>query len=228
MSQAARPVAWEDEAVPFPANAGLTWWECLVSPERFFGRVSWGGPFVRPLLYFLIVAIFAGMLGLFWFVWGPWGAAGELGLTLEMQLLSFFLTPFVVLLALGVVALAQHLFVVLLVPERRGLGATATVLCYASGVGLVSSLFPPALGLGGSLPSVLGAAYLVCYATLAVAVQVWYIVVLVIGIRRAHSTTTGRAAAIVLLPFVIALLISTAIVITALLLLPLFPELVLP
>ena len=227
MSEAARPVAWEDDSVPFPANAGLTWWECVVSPERFFGGVSWSGPYVRPLLYFLIVVILASTLGLFWFVWGPRGPA-DFGLALEIQLLSFFLTPFAVLVALGVVTLALHLFVVLLVPDRQGIAATATVLCYGSGVSLVSAVFPPALGMSGSATAVLGAAYLVFYASLTVAVQVWYIVVLVIGIRRAHATTTGRAAAIVLLPVVIGAVIVAAIAITAVVLLPLLPGLVLP
>jgi hypothetical protein len=219
VNPSARPVAWEDSSEPFPANLGLTWWGCLVSPERFFARVSWDEPIARPLLYYLIVAILAGLLGLFWFVWGPWGAAEQLGLTLELQLLSFFLTPFAVLLALGLISLVQHLFVVLLVPDRRGLGATATVLCYASGVGLVAAALPPVLGFAASVRGVLGATYAVIYFALVVAVQVWYVVVQVIGLRHAHSTTTGRAAAIVLIPFAIGLVFSVTLVIIALALL---------
>lgn len=221
MSQAVRPVAWEDSSESFPANLGLTWWDCLVAPERFFSRVSWDGPLARPLLYCLIVAILAGALGLFWFVWGPWGAAEEIGLTIELQLLSFFLTPFAVLLALGVISLVQHLFVMLLAPDRRGLDATATVLCYASGVGLVAAALPPVLGFVGSVHGVLGAAYAVVYLTIAAAVQVWYLVVQVIGLRRAHSTTTGRATAIVLVPLAIGLVLAVTMTIVALALLAL-------
>ena len=221
MNPAERPVPWEDGSVPFPANLGLTWWDCLVSPNRFFARVSWETPFARPLLYYLILTILAGLLGLFWFVWGPWGAAEELGLTLELQLLSFFLTPFAVLLALGFVSLVQHLFVVLLAPGRRGLGATATVLCYASGVGLVTAVLPPALGFTGPVPGIVGATYLVIYFMIAAAAQVWSVVVLVIGVRQAHSTTTGRATAIVLLPMAIGLVFAVALVIVAIALLTL-------
>jgi len=204
----AGPIAWEDESEPFPANLALTWWECLVSPDRFFSRVSWKGPFSRPLLYFLIVAVLAALLGLFWFLWSPWGATEYFGLTLELQLLSFFLTPFALLLSLGLISLAQHLFVVLMAPERRGLGATATVLCYASGVGLVKALFPPALGLAGSTSGVFRASYLVFYVTLFVVSLAWYLVVLVAGLRQAHSITTGRAAAIALLPLAIGLVLT--------------------
>jgi hypothetical protein len=208
-------IAWEDAEAPFPANFGLTWWECLVSPERFFSRVSWRGSFFRPLLYFLIVGIVAAVLGLFWFVWGPWEAAGEYGLTFELQLLSFFLTPFAFLLALGLISLVQHLLVLMLAPHRRGLGATATVLCYGSGVGLVTAVLPPAIGLVGSAPGVFRTVYLVLYVLLTLTVQVWYVVVLVIGMRQAHSTTTGRAVAIVLLPLAIGLALMAVLVMMA-------------
>jgi len=208
---AADRVAWEDEAERFPANLALTWWECLVSPDRFFRRVSWAGPFSRPLLYFLIVAVLAALLGLFWFAWSPWGAAEHFGLTLELQLLSFFLTPFALLISLGLASLAQHLFVVLMAPERRGLGATATVLCYASGVGLVKAFVPPALGFAGFASGAFRASYLVFYVTLYAAVLAWYVMVQVAGLRQAHSITTGRAAAIVLLPMAIGLVLTVVL-----------------
>jgi hypothetical protein len=214
-------VAWEDETVPFPANMGLTWWECLVSPDRFFRRVSWEGARSRPVLYFLLVAVLAAILGLFWFVWGPREAAAGLGLPLELQLLSFFLTPFVVLLALGLVSLVQHLFVLLLAPDRRGIGATVTVLCYGSGVGMVTACLPPAMSFAWPVTGLLGATYLVFYFTALMAVQAWYIVVLVVGLRNAHSTTTGQAAAIVLLPMAIGLVLTLILVVSTVLLLAL-------
>ena len=215
MNRVAGSIAWEDESAAFPANVGLTWWECLTSPDSFFGRVSWEGPFSRPLLYFLIVAIMAGLLSLFWFAWGPWGAAGQFGVGLEIQLLSFFLTPFVVLLALAIMALGQHLFVMLLVPGRRGLGATAKVLCYGAGVGLVTALLPPPIGSVGPAPGVLRAIYVASYVAFIIAAQVWYIVVLVTGMKHAHSTTTGRALAVVLLPAGIGLLLAVVLTVVA-------------
>lgn len=218
MRQATGPVAWEDESESFPANLALTWWECLVSPDRFFCRVSWEGPFSRPLLYFLMVAIMAALLGLFWFVWSPWGGTEYFGVTLEFQLLSFFLTPFALLLSLGLISLAQHLLVVLLAPERQGLGATATVLCYASGVGLVKAFVPPALGMAGFASGALRTSYLLFYVTLFAVVLAWYVIVQMAGLREAHSITTGRAAAIVLLPMAIGLVLTVvlAVVVVAL------------
>jgi len=210
------PIAWEDESVPFPANLGITWWECLISPDRFFSRVSWDRPFARPLLYFLLVGILSGLLRLFWSPWSPAGAADVLGVPAQLQLVAFFLTPFVLLILLALVSLGQHLFAALLAPRRRGIRATATVLCYASGVGIAVAVLPPAFGPGGgSVPGLLGATYLVMYVSVAVAAQVWYVVVNVIGLKRAHSTTTGRAAAIVLLPMAIGLAFATILVIVA-------------
>ena len=109
----------------------------------------------------------------------------------------------------------MHLFVLLLAPDRRGLGATATVLCYGSGVGLVSAVLPPAIGLVGPAPGLFRAAYLVFYVMLTLAVQVWYVAVLVFGIRKAHSVTTGRAAAIVMLPLAIGLVLTVVLVMVA-------------
>jgi len=218
-------IPWEDDAAPFPANLGFTWWECLTSPARFFERVDWTGPFARPLLYFLLTAITAGLMGLFWFVWGPWGQAQAPGLTLEMRLLSFFITPFAVLAGLAAMTLVQHLFVLMLAPERRGLGATARVLCYASGIGLLSGIVPPAFGPAGTMPGVGGALYLLVYVTMVVAVEAWYVAVMATGIREAHSVSTGRAVAIVLLPiavllFLTGVLVFVAIALTALAELP--------
>ena len=212
MNLPAGRVAWEDEAVPFPANLGLSWWECLVAPDQFFRRVSWDGSPARALLYLLLVAILAAVLGLFWFVWGSGEVAERLGLSLELQLLSFFLTPFVVLLVLGLVSVVQHLFVLILAPDRRRFGATVTVLCYGSGVGMATAMLPPATAFAWPVTGALGATYLVFYFTLMMAVQVWYTVVLVIGLRNAHSTTTGRAAAIVLLPMAIGLVLTLVFV----------------
>lgn len=212
MSETASRVSWEDPAAPFPANLSLTWWECLVAPTRFFERVDWEAPFARPLLYFLIVAILGGFVALFWFVWGPWGGAQAFGLTLELQLLSFFLTPFVVLAGLALVTLAQHLFVLMLAPRRRGLAATGRVLCYANGIGLLCGVMPPVLTPTGMMTGMPGALYLVSYVALLVAVQVWYVIVVTLGMREAHRVSTGRAAAIVLLPMAAALFLAGTLV----------------
>lgn len=215
MSYGGEPVAWEDDSVPFPANLGLTWWDCLTSPDRFFARLSWEGSFARPILYYLIVAILGGTLSLFWLVWGPLGAADQLGVTLEWQLLIFFLTPFAVLLALGLATSIQQLFVLMLAPGRRGFGATATVFCYASGVGLLTAVLPPPFGFGATPGGLFGSFYVVVYSMLALAVQIWYVAVLVFGMRRAHSTTMGRAIAIVLLPIGVGFMLAFGLAMVA-------------
>ena len=108
----------------------------------------------------------------------------------------------------------MHLFCVLLAPAHRGIRATATVMCYAAGVGLVTAALPPAFGYGGPLPGVSGA-YLVLYASVAFAVQTWHLFILVMGVRRAHATSTARAAAIVLLPLAIAIALAVSLLLVA-------------
>ena len=208
-------VPWEDPTVPFPANLGLTWWDCLVSPDLFFDRVDWEGPLSRPLLYFLLVAILASLFGLFWFLWDPWGFADEGGLATQMELLGFFLTPFFVLAMLGIGTAMTHLFAVLLAPRHRSMRATATVLCYAAGIGLLTALLPPAFGYGDPFSGAASTGYLAVYLGVAFAVQVWHLFVLVMGVRRAHSTSTGRAVAIVLLPVAIAVSLAVGLLLAA-------------
>ncbi len=89
----------------------------------------------------------------------------------------------------------------LLLDRRKGIGATARVFCYSWGPG-VFALFPilgPPVGF------------------------VWSVVLLVIGVREAHQTTSGRAAAVVLTPL-FALVLLLAILATLLILLGLTGE----
>lgn len=176
-----RPVAWEDPGRAFPGDLWDTWTECLSAPSSFFRRVPHGQPLVRPVLYYLLISVAAAFFTLLWnAVFGtarlPGTVAGARGG--EVELLLFFLSPFMALLALGVNTAVTHLMVAILAPERRGLGATARVLSYAASPGPFTAI--PLLG-----PPV---------------AMVWGLVLQVIGLREAHRTTTFRAALVVLIP----------------------------
>lgn len=177
------PVAWEDAAVAFPRDLLLTWRESLFEPAAFFARVGWAGGLARPVLYYLVVSVVGAFFTLWWEAVGWAPSLGIAGLEERIEggagaLVNFFLSPFIALAALGIAGLVLHLFALLLAEDRRPLGDTYRVLCYGSGPGVFT-----AIPFAGPLVA-----------------AVWTVVLYVFGIREAHRTTTGRAAAIVLLP----------------------------
>lgn len=186
------PVAWEDPAVAFPANAWRSWRESLLEPTSFFRRIDHGASMARPILYFLLVSVTGAFFHLVWqaYLYVPMmGQAAAYGG--DAYVIQFFAAPFVVLVGLGVQTLILHLFVLMLAPERRGLGSTARVICYASGPALLTVV--PFVG--------------------AVAGGIWGLVLQVVGIREAHRTSTGRAVVVVLAPVVLAFLSALLLIV---------------
>ena len=201
----AATIAWEDPAVPFPADMVRTWRRSVFEPSEFFREVPWGGSLARPVLYYLIVAVVAALFTLWWRMLGVMvGVRSILWQDGTMRLstgadavLEFFVTPFAALVGLLVWTLILHVLVVLLAPQRRGLAATARGLCYSYGPA-VFAVVPVAGALVG---------------------LVWTLVLEVVALREAHRTTTGRAVAIVLLPLAALAVLLTALVIFAVLVL---------
>lgn len=184
-------IPWEDPEVGFPEDLGRTWIESITSPVSFFQRMEPEAPLARAVLYFLIMAVGAALFSL---LWGLAGSAPELPpqaadvIDLDprgIQLFGFFLSPFANLILLGLAAVSVHLFVRLLTDSSRTLLATTRVICYASGPALFT-LVPWA----GEIAGWIGSAIL-----------------LTIGIREVHGTTTGRATLTVLIPFMLAMLL---------------------
>ena len=183
--------AWEDPAVPFPANLIETWRLSVLKPGAFFA----GGPFesaaVRPILYYLLISVLAAALSLAWGALLPAPVPGPefVGTLAEImniplpdgadtagstgRLAGFFLAPFWAVLSLVIASLLLHVFVLLLVPGRGSLTATVRTVCYACGPG-VFAIIPFVGGL---------------------VAWIWGAVLTVIGLREAHGTTTGRALA---------------------------------
>lgn len=185
---------WEAAGVPFPHNLLRTWRESIFGPTRFFRGVPYEAPALRPLLYFLILTVVAALFTLWWQAIGlePVSLFDEAADELRgpSALTQFFLSPFAGLLGLLLWSLILQLFVVMIVPTRRGLGATLRVLCYGAGPGVLT-VIPYVGGLIGF---------------------VWGIVLHIIGIRVAHRTTGGRAAAVVLVPLGLLTLLMAAMV----------------
>lgn len=176
-------VPWEDPEVPFPLDLFRTLREAMLEPGRFFASLRFEEPLARPVLFYLILMVASAFFTLLWEASGLYGfLRGSAGLAAAgggtNPLLVFLFSPFLGLLGLGFEVLVYHLLVVIFVRDRRGLAATARVLCYGASP-LVLNIVPFLGSLAGG---------------------VWSLVLVVIGLREAHRTTTGRAVVIVLIP----------------------------
>jgi hypothetical protein len=187
-----RGTAWDRGTGRFPEDFLTAWKESVLSPSRFFAGLEPGVPLWRAVLYYLVFAVVGSGLNLMWTAWlgGPGGAAelyGLTGLSMEqVQLVGFLATPFLALVGLGFFCLLYHLLVMLLVERRRGLRETARVLSYAWA--------GPQVFLG--IPFVGG-----------MVAGVWSVVLMVIGIREHHRTSTLRAAGVALVPVLLFVLV---------------------
>jgi len=183
----------------------------LTGPADFFRGVARRGSFVSPLVFALICSvIFAVLNGLFSMVGSIIQGTTGVGGAIAGFIGSIIFTPILVAVFLFIGAGIYHLLVLLLAGQSNaGYEATFRVGSYASVilvVSWISSLFNviPVVGpiIGGLLGLVIG---------------VYGIIIQVLGIREVHSTTTGRAVAVVLIPTAVILLIALLIVGAALL-----------
>ena len=177
-------IPWEDPGVGFPEDLSRTWIESITVPVSFFRRLEPEAPMARAVLYFLIMAVGAALFSLLWGLAGsapdlPPQAAAVMDLDPRgIQLFGFFLSPFANLILLGLASVSVHLFVRLLTDSSHQLLATTRVICYAAGPALFTII--PWAGE----------------------------ILLTIGIREVHGTTTGRATLTVLFPLLIAVLLT--------------------
>jgi hypothetical protein len=153
-----------------------------LDPANFFRGIQRQGDFISPLVFALICAAVAAVLGaiigfLFTLVAGNQGIGGAfIGMiaSIVRSLIS-------VAIGLFIGAGIWHLLVMLIVkPSNAGYEATFRVAAYSTVVYLVSWI--PILGWLLSLYAIyLG----------------------VVGVREVHNTTTGKAAMVVLIPIAV-------------------------
>lgn len=168
----------------------------VLNPVGFFRGIARRGDFVGPLVFAVICALISGLLsGLLGFLFALIG--GDVGTAFVGLLSGIFLTPIITVIGLFIGAGIYHLLVMLLVkPSNAGFEATFRVAAYVSVMQLVTWLAAiPILGL-----------------IVALAAAVYSIYLSVVGIREVHATTTGRAAAVVLIPTAVLMLLGLLIV----------------
>jgi hypothetical protein len=187
-----------------------TWTESLFRPVGLFRRLSLETSLLRPVLYLLLVTVAGAFLNLLAAAAGLRRPVLEevLGAA-EVPLLQFFAAPFSALLALLVGTLVLHLFVRVLVDGARRMGATARILCYASGPGVFAFL-GSAGGAAGLLASLV--------------VMAWTFGLQAVGVREVHRTSTVRSVLVVLGPILLLVLLTILLAVLFVLAAPELPE----
>ena len=178
--------AWEDRGSQKTLSAFFqTASRCLASPADFFSKLPLDRGYGSPILFSVMSMVVAAVLTSLWFQLfkGGAGALGFFGLIFVVGLTFVFSLIFVPI-GLLVSSLVVHGVLMLLQGAHSGFQATFRVAAYSSVTTLFSAI--PVLGQIASL---------------------WGLYLGVIGLRETHETSTGKAAAAVLIPFsVLALL----------------------
>lgn len=174
----------------------------LFNPVSFFHRgVARRGDFLAPAIFALICFLISDFLDAVVALFGvDSGLSGQRGL-----IGSVLLAPVTGAIYIVVVSLVLHLLVVLIArPSTTNLETTYRVVCYTSAVQMLSFVafvlaLVPILGILASL-----------------ALFIYQIYLLIVGIRQMHDTTPGQAALIVLIPTGILIIVFVLIVAFAL------------
>jgi hypothetical protein len=187
----------DDSAFPWPPGPRLSTLDALgetirrslFEPTRFFRAMPRPSPLGAAIVYYALMSVAGAGIMLFWgsvfaLLVEPDGlVAGLLGVghsDAGSRLLGFLLSPLQSLVGLGIGALIVHAALFIFGGARNGLGATFRALAYTAATQLWVIL--PGIGL--------------------FVAAAWWFVVAIIGLREAHGTTTGRAAAAVIVPIV--------------------------
>lgn len=186
----------DESAAPFPWPPGQsesvfdawgrTWSGAALAPRRFFAALPGKRPITPAMLYYLSIGIPVAGAQLFWSMLRS--GMGEEAATAGTQgawapLLDFLLSPVYLLVSLFLSAAVVHLLLKLFGGARGDYSRTTRVFAYAYS--------PQVLGIVPVLGSIAG--------------FIWMVVIAIIGLRAAHRTTTGRAAAAVLIPLFVGL-----------------------
>jgi hypothetical protein len=167
----------------------------VLQPAAFFAGIPRQGSLLGPLVFALIcIEVSVFLVGLLTFLDVPGGVTWLFGARGDQGFLEFLgglvIAPIAGAVGLFLSALVTHVLVILVVGSgHAGFGATFRVVSYSS----VTSLL-------GWIPFVgwIFSVYRLYLAT--------------VGIREMHSTSTGRALLVVLLPAILILILVVVVV----------------
>lgn len=167
----------------------------VLNPVGFFRGMRKSGDFINPLIFTVICAAVAGLISgillfLFSLILGDFiGAFGQLILQPIFYVVGGVIGLFI---GSGII----HLLTMLLIKPNAGFEATYRVGAYLGALYLVSWI---------SIIPILG-------WLLIIPLSIWYVVLGILGIREVHSTNTGRAAAVVLIPTVVLFVLGLIVI----------------
>lgn len=170
--------AWEKSTRVFDLGAMYeTVRDVLFHPTDTFSKMAREGGLGDPVLFYVILGTVFGWVGLLW----DWLLPSlSPGLAPGGLLVLAVLFPLVLLLSWAVSSAVTHLFLMLVGGAQHGFETTARVVAYASGSTAIFAVVP------------------FCGSFIQ---MIWALVVWIIGLARAHDTTTGRTlVAVLLLP----------------------------
>ena len=157
----------------------------LTAPVGFFRGIRRQGDLVNPLIFAIICYEVSAILGGLISLAGLYGSDG-----FSSFLVSIILAPIFAAIGLFIGAGILHLLVMLIIGSgNAGFEATFRVSAYSSVTSLVSWI--PVIGWIASL---------------------YGIYLAIVGMREIHSTTTGKAALVVLIPAAIVILLALIII----------------
>jgi hypothetical protein len=157
----------------------------VTAPADFFRGIRRQGDFVNPLIFAIICYEVSAILGGLLSLVGVSGSRG-----FGAFLVSIILAPIFAAIGLFIGAGILHLLVMLIVGSRNaGYEGTFRVGAYSAVTTLVSWI--PIIGLIASL---------------------YGIYLAIVGIREVHTTTTGKAALVVLIPAIVVFILIVILI----------------
>jgi hypothetical protein len=202
-------VPWERRGELGPASAFFeTVFQSLLRPAAFFRSMDPAGSLGAALFYAIVVGWGSFLSGALWELLLPfhWPTAfgslaerstsgAEIALGLALGLVAI---PLFVPVGVFVVSLVYHGLLLLFGGARWGLEATVRTVAYASGAQLLNVV--PICGV--------------------LLILVWGVVVQVIGLREVHGIQTGKALAVVLIPYLLCAILVVGLIVLVLVALP--------
>lgn len=166
----------------------------ITDPTTAFRRMSLTADIFRPLIYGVLLSWIgdaaAYVFGLMFHV-SIFGFLSQIDgmdevipsalLGLGLGLFGLIIAPVFIVVSIFIYTLIVHVFLMMVGGDQQGFGASFRVVCY-SNTSQLAQLVP---FVGGIIA------------------LVWSIILAIIGLTEAHRTTTGKAAAAVLLPIVL-------------------------
>ncbi len=183
-------VHWEDRArLGFLRAFSQTWSEVTFRPTEFFRAAPRVGHFGSALLFAFLMGMASTLISLFW-QYQFWGAFAEMKQFEEMlgveigrdflRMMALF-SPFIVIISIFFASFVYHLSLLIAGSGKNGWEATFRAICYSYG----PRLFDCIPWCGGLIAGV------------------WQFVVMIIGWRELHESSTGRVVLAAFLPFLL-------------------------